>query len=64
MLHTVAFMRFTQSSYSQDETITPLSVRLVLDTFGGIGSGTQSITQNIIEEITAFAQGGDTATGA
>jgi len=61
--HAVAFMRFSQSAYSQDENLGPLSVSLVLDPFGGSGSGSAQITQDIIEQIIAFAQAGDTATG-
>jgi len=56
-------MRFSQSAYSQDENMSPFSVRLVLDPFGGSGSGTAATTQDIVEQITAFAQMGDTATG-
>ena len=61
--HAVAFMRFSQSAYSQDENMSPLSVRLVLDPFGGSGSGMAATTQDIVEQITVFPQMGDTATG-
>ena len=57
LLLTVAIMRFSQSAYSQLESITPLSVSLVLDATSG------TITQAIVEQITASAQAGDTATG-
>ena len=50
-------MRFEQSSYSQSESISPLSVNLVLDASSG------TTTQAIVEQITASAQAGDTATG-
>ena len=50
-------MRFEQSSYSQSESISPLSVNLVLDATSG------TTTQAIVEQITASAQAGDTATG-
>ena len=56
-------MRFSLAAYSQSESITPLSVSLVLDAFGGTGTGPSSITQNIDEQITALVQVGDTATG-
>ena len=59
----VAFMRFSQSAYSQGENSSSLSVSLVLDPFGGSGSGSAEITQDIVEVIIAFAQAGDTATG-
>ena len=61
--HAVAFMRFRLAAYSQSESITPLQVDLVLDPFGGTGTGSQSITRDIIEQITALVQVGDTATG-
>ena len=61
--HLVAFMQFSQSAYSQDENISSLSVSLVLDPFGGSGSGSAAITQDIVGQITAFAQAGDNATG-
>jgi len=61
--HAVAFMRFSQSAYSQDENNSSLSVSLVLDPFGGSGSGSANITQDIVEQIIAFAQAGNTATG-
>ena len=57
LLLTVAIMRFSQSAYSQLESITPLSVSLVLDATSG------TITQAIVEQITASAETGDTATG-
>jgi len=56
-------MRFSRSAYSQDENISLLSVSLVLDSFGGSGSGLAEITQDIVEQIIAFAQAGDVATG-
>ena len=56
-------MRFSQSAYSQSENNSPLSVSLVLDPFGGSGGGSAAITQDIVEEIIAFAQVGNTATG-
>lgn len=58
---TVAFMQFSQSVYSQSENTSPLIVRLVLDPFGGTNS--PSITQDIVANITASVQPGDTATG-
>jgi len=61
--HVVAFMQFSQSAYSQDENNGSLSVSLVLDPFGGSGSGSATITQDIVEQIIAFDQEGDTATG-
>jgi len=61
--HAVAFMHFSQSAYSQDENNSSLSVRLVLEPFGGSGSGSAAITQDIVEQIIAFTQAGDTATG-
>jgi len=61
--HAVAFMRFSQSTYSQGENSSSLSVSLVLDPFGGSGSGLAEITQDIVEQIIAFTQAGDTATG-
>ena len=57
LLLTVAIMRFSQSAYSQLESITPLSVSLVLDATSG------TTTQAIVEQITASVQAGDTATG-
>ena len=57
--HAVAFMRFSQSAYSQDENSSSLSVSLVLEPFGG----SAEITQDIVEQIIAFAEAGDTATG-
>ena len=56
-------MQFQQATYTQSESITPLSVALVLNPFGGTGTGPSSITQNIVEQITAEVQMGDTATG-
>lgn len=56
-------MRFSQQAYSQLESMTPLSVNLVLDTFGGNGTGMAAISQDIVEQITASAEGSDTATG-
>ena len=56
-------MRFSQSEYSQSENNSPLSVSLVLDIFGGSGGGSATITQNIVGQIIAFAQAGNTATG-
>ena len=56
-------MRFSQSTYSQGEDSSSLSVSLVLDTFGGSGGGLAEITQDIVEQIIAFTQAGDTATG-
>ena len=59
LFHTVAFLRFQQSSYSQSESISPLSVNLVLDATSG------TTTQAIVAQIAASAQAaaGDTATG-
>ena len=56
--YTVAIMSFSQPSYSQNEVGSPLSVNLVLD---AATSGT--IAQEIVVQITASAQGDDTATG-
>ena len=56
-------MRFSQPAYSQDENNSSLSVSLVLDTFGGSGTGSAAITQDIVGQIIAFAQAGNTATG-
>ena len=50
-------MRFSQAAYSQLSCVTPLSVSLVLDAASG------TTTQAIVEQITASAQTGDTATG-
>ena len=61
--HAVAFMQFSQSAYSQDENNSPLTVSLILDTFGGSGSGSAAINQGIVGQIIAFAQAGNTATG-
>ena len=61
--YTVAFMRFSLAAYSQLESNTTLAVSLVLDAFGGTGTGPSSITQNIDGQITALVQVGDTATG-
>ena len=55
-------MRFSLAAYSQSETISPLSVSLVLDAFGGTGTGPSSITQDIDEQITALVLAGDIAT--
>jgi len=57
LLLTVAIMRFSQSAYSQSESVSPLSVSLVLDASSG------TTTQAIVEQITASAETGDTATG-
>ena len=57
LLLTVAIMRFSQSAYSQSESVSPLSVSLVLDATSG------TTTQAIVEQITASAETGDTATG-
>jgi len=54
-------MQFSQSLYSQSEDTSPLIVSLVLDQFGGTNS--PSITQDIVANITASVQPGDTATG-
>ena len=56
-------MRFSQSAYSQGENSSSLSVSLVLDPFGGSGGGSAEITQDIVGQIIAFAQVGNTATG-
>jgi len=56
-------MRFSQSAYSQDENNNSLSVSLLLDPFGGSGSGSAAITQDIVGQIIAFTQAGNTATG-
>lgn len=50
-------MRFVQSSYSQFENFSPLTVNLVLDASSG------TAMQAIVVQITASSQGGDTATG-
>ena len=63
VFHTVPFIRFTQQEYTQNENISPLSVSLVLDPFGGSGFGSSSISQAIVCELESFAQSGDTATG-
>ena len=63
LTHAVAFMRFSQSAYSQSENNSPLSVSLVLDTFGGSGSGSAAITQDIVGQIIAFTLAGNTASG-
>ena len=57
LLLTVAIMRFSQSAYSQSESVSPQSVSLVLDATSG------TTTQAIVEQITASAETGDTATG-
>ena len=56
-------MQFSQSAYSEGENNGSLSVSLVMDSFGGSGNGSAAITQDIVEQIIAFAQAGDTATG-
>ena len=59
-------MQFSEPTYFQPEVSTPLQVNLGLLPFGGSGTGSASITQDIVEQITAFAQAGaagDTATG-
>jgi len=61
--HAVAFIQFSQSAYTQDENSSSLSVSLVLDPFSGSGSGSTAITQDIVEQIIAFVQVGNTATG-
>ena len=58
--HAVAFMRFSQSAYSQNENNNSLSVSLVLEAFGGSGSGSAEITQNI--KIIVCVQANNTAT--
>ena len=63
VFHAVPFIRFTQQEYTQNENSSPLSVRLVLDPFGGGGSGQSSISQAIVCQIVASVQPGDTATG-
>ena len=56
--HTVPIvLRFSQSAYSQSESVSPLSVSLVLDASSGVA------VQAVVAEITASAQGGDTSTG-
>ena len=55
---TVGTLRFSQSAYSQSENITSLLVSLVLDTTSGT-----TTTQEIIAQISAGVQAGDTATG-
>ena len=56
--HTVPIvLRFSQSAYSQSESVSPLSVSLVLDASSGVA------VQAVVAQITASAQGGDTATG-
>jgi len=56
-------MRFSQSAYSQSENAGSLLVTLVLDPFGGSGTGPDSITQDIVEQIIARVEVGDTAIG-
>ena len=56
-------MQFSQSTYSQSENTGPLVVSLVLEPFGGTGTGSASITQNVVANITASVQAGDTAVG-
>ena len=56
--HTVPIsLRFSQSSYSQSESLSPLSVSLVLDSTSGVAE------QAVVARITASSQAGDTATG-
>lgn len=55
--YTVAIMRLSQSTYSQSENISSLSVNLVLNATSG------RTTQEIVGQITAHSQAGDTATG-
>ena len=56
--HTVPItMRFSQPTYSQSESFSPLSVSLVLDANSGVA------VQSVVAEITASSQPGDTATG-
>ena len=50
-------MRFSQPTYSRSESLSPLSVSLVLDGTSGVA------VQAVVAEITASAQAGDTATG-
>ena len=50
-------MRFSQSSYSQSESSSPLFVSLVLDATSGVA------VQSVVAEIIASAEAGDTATG-
>jgi len=54
-------MRFLLSAYSQSENAGSLPVTLVLDPFGGSGTGPDSITEDIVEQIIAKAD--DTAIG-
>ena len=49
--------------YSQLQNLTPLSVSLVLDPFGGSGFGSALLSQDIVAQIVASVQPGDTATG-
>lgn len=56
--HTVAFMQLsTSSSFVHPENVNPFTVELVL------GPLPITISQDIVEEITASVQVGDTATG-
>ena len=56
--HTVPItLRFSQPTYSQSESFSPLSVSLVLDANSGVA------VQSVVAEITASSQPGDTATG-
>ena len=56
--HTVPItMRFSQSSYSQSESLSPLFVNLVLDATSGVA------VESVVAQITASSQAGDTATG-
>ena len=50
-------MRFSQPTYSQSESTSPLFVNLVLDATSGVAA------QAVVAEITASVQAGDTATG-
>lgn len=52
-------MQFSQSSYFLSESTSLLSVSLVLESF----AGSVGLTQDIVEEITAFAPEIDSATG-
>ena len=56
--HTVPIsMRFSQPTYSQSESLSPLSVSLVLDATSGVA------VESVVAQITASSQAGDTATG-
>ena len=56
-------MRFLLPAISVFENAGPLSVTLVLDPFGGSGTGPDSITQYIVEQIIARVEVGNTAIG-